>query len=390
MSLPLLKIDGGEPVALTWTRLKPASEVTTAVPPPPPPIRRPGISLGPERLEMVGEGFDRRELVAADVVADDGLYVIGGKEIKARGMTGETLRYEPNRAWSPADMAAIESEAEAILQAHDFPTHLHWPAGVWAWSDGELYWADAPQHSVLVREGEPDDDMSGVCRAGLGWPEVAARRYPSADAAALWPRFSPFGWAMQVRELQAYRQSAVQTFKRLYLGRLGNVTADVRGGGQPSDDPTTAGGVYARAAKAIHSGEAGPPTWQVQRESEFVNRDLEHVWRIGFEMGAYMTEHRLRSLHGDFVSTGQRSRRTAKLNGHKTGSRRAAQADAKWREAALSLAREKRAEHPSRGKPWLAGEIVKVLEAAPQLARVEAVLLEWEKSGALPKRSSKG
>lgn len=294
MALPQLKTDDSSLRDLIWTRLKPAAEVDHGTPTPPPPQRRPGLTLGPEKVEMVGEGFDRRAVVAAVIEDDDGVHVIGGKEIKARQLTGQTLRYEPNRAWSPADMAAIEPEALAILKAHDFPVHLEWPAGAWAWDDGDLFWSDVPAHAVLVLNGREDLGMSGVERGGLGWP-VPPHPDDAARSSRLWPRFSPFGWAIEVFDMLRYRRSALATLQRLTLEAMHRVAE------------RSANGVH--YAVETGSGEPGSPLFDVDRMAGFLSEEFDHAWRLGFELGGYLSEHRVRQLHGDMLDRGQKNHR---------------------------------------------------------------------------------
>ena len=295
VSFPLLKTAGGKLVDLQWTRLKPAEEVELITPPAPLPTRRPGMSLGPEVTLFEGDGFDHRAVVSAVVEADDGVFEIGGKEVKGRSLTGETLRYEPDRAWTAHELDLAESAAVEILRAHAFPVLIQWPAGVWAWSEGDLFWADAPAHSVLVNEGREDSGMSGVTRAGLGWP-ISPRRDDEARAALRWPRFSAFGWALEIITRQEYRRLCVATSQRLNLERMRYLV------GQTYD------------SEAL--------SFEEERARASVERCLDSAWQIGFDLGSYLSEHRVRTLHSEMLERGQKNRRATADGGAITNAKK--------------------------------------------------------------------
>lgn len=280
MSLPRLRTKDGRVLDLEWTRLLTVAEAGVSAPSPSEPRWRPGLVLGPPEVVVEGSGFDRREVVRRQVLSDDGVHVVGGVAVQGRSRAGERVSYEPARAWTPADWSAVVDEAREILRQHQFPVDLEWPSpSAWAWSEGRLYWANAPEDGVFVFEDGREESalMSGVERGGLGWPETA--RKPDARALSGWPRFSAFGWAIEIFDAHHFRNGATDVLCRFAL------QAQLAGWG--GGDPVAVEG----DARAI---------WPA--------REAESLWRLGFAAGAYLAEHRIRANHAELLERGERNK----------------------------------------------------------------------------------
>jgi hypothetical protein len=349
---PQLLTKDGQLFQPKWTRLRPAAEVGASVPQPPEPNWRPGLKFGSARQEEVGEGFDRRVIMAKSVIEDDGVRHIFGKTIQGRPLTGDELKYEPSRAWTAADWRFAVGEAVKILRAHDFPVDLEWPKPeTWVWTGEELLWADEPEGEWFVYGDGRKEPASGggLYRGGLG--SLGGDPPPkgwNADrwSAELWPRYSAFGWALQVLDAVKSRNHA-----KANLCRSAWETADRRaweawwsGHGAPTEDEEAM-----RQARITGDGPASA-VWPID--------DADFLWRLGFHAGAYLAEHRLRTLHAPMLARGEKNKGATALGAELGNAAKKAVVSGR-RNRVLQLAKERLASGvlPPGYKQWSADAI---------------------------------
>ena len=350
MSLPRFRRKDGQVVDLEWTRLLTVAEVGAVVPAPPEPRRRAGLVMGEPRAVVEGSGFDRRTVVRRAVLEDDGLMHIAGKVVKARPRVGEVLSYEPARAWSPEDWAAAVTAARDILRQHHFPVDLPWPSPrAWTWSGDQLWWADAPEGDAFLHSDGREEFavMSGVERAGLGWPEIIKK--PDPRALEGWPRFSAFGWAIEIFDAHHFRGGAKAALCRLVAE------------GQ-------------QVERLSPDGEFSA-VWPIE--------DADHLWFLGFAVGAYLAEHRIRANHAKLLERGERNKAATAAGANVGNATKQAKILAR-RKRALATALDRLGRRDEEGRPVLPDgyDAWSVLALALDVRDHWGLLLEGEK---LPK-----
>lgn len=194
-ALPLFRSSAdAEPVALTWTRLKPVAEVGAVVPglEAPDPQEADWQPLEDDDLAgslgLLREGFDRQPFTLW----------------KAPGL-GRVLAIQPDRRAGVGDVELLEGQAASILGAHSFPVAVATGRAVWAWQDASLYWAEAPSaHSraSLITPAGAVPVGAAAMFPPVEWPWPQGQPF-----AENWPPFSAFTWAHWVWEANAVRRS---------------------------------------------------------------------------------------------------------------------------------------------------------------------------------------
>lgn len=246
---PWFEAGDGQRVELEWRRLRPESEVGAFVslPPPKDVARQLGEAYG---RGSRGAGFDRIEVEVSPVLSG-----VEGSPLEAGSMAVNV-----SAAWRADQVAELEAEAVAILAAFDHPADHMERAIAWAWVGSDLMWAAAPARTGfvvglarpwvrLLSPSVPDR----VPRSG-SW-STAAKAPAFAEA---WPAFGAFAWAREV-------YAGVRTLRY----------ARERLEGPTEDRPTAL---------------------------------VEAAWVAGFQLAAFLTEHRIRSVHSKLLTRGERDR----------------------------------------------------------------------------------
>lgn len=268
MTGPEFVAEDGAAFRLKWTRLKPTFETGATVPSPP--VRG---ALAPYN-GFSGPGSLVRDLVVSDRGFDSGQVQVrrwsgedrsrlfaGGVEIGGEDRPDYLEAVRPDRVWSADEFAQLESEAADILRQHDFPLLLSFPrAALWTWIGEDLCWAEHPGPPGRLTGGE---ELLFPAIASLAtWGAVQCDvRFDKC-----WPRWSTFEWAETVQG---------------YLARRRRI-----------QDASAAGGLGG---------------------SEF-----QYLWDAGYALGAYLSEHRVRTLYSPLLERGEASRRAVMMGAAET------------------------------------------------------------------------
>lgn len=316
---PFFRSKSGAKTDLDWQRLLPEAEVNR-----PAPVSLPALSVGPAE----------NDLATFDVAVVGEGFDQKRMARPPKGSLGPRQPYEIDPAWRPGQSLEVRAEAEAILSAHNHPLDYMRTPFAWSWSPEGLNWAEAPDRTGgivgLDRQGDPKNWKFKVSEPV---PVTVTRGMAQLDAryAAAWPQFGAVAWAKRVyeaTEMMAFVQS-----------ELASPAAD-----------------HERLAAAL--------------------------WHEAFRLGAHLTEHRLRGLHGGLLVAGQKNRAATSAGADQTNrARRRARQDNQ--DAALNVAAERLAGAARKGgKPWtvsaLAAEIYAgwKTEDAPSIATITRFLRE--------------
>lgn len=337
---PFFRSAAGVDTELVWTRLLPEEEVGQSAPAAAPPMAQ---AFGFQEVTEDG--------VAFGVASDDGIAIVtvqpevmvtgaGFDQVRRarvpKGVPGPRSPLELDRPWRATEALLASQTAHDLLAAHNHPLeYMHRPIG-WAWLGDDLCWAEIPEQggglvgltragkslSLKKKKGPPD----AVPISHAKWLVEQDPRYEAA-----WPAFGAVAWAKRVYQ-------SIETMN------------------------------YVDNQMEGYGGDA-----QVAAQL---------VWNAAFALGSHLTEHRLRSLHGGMLVTGQKNRAATAAGADQTNRARRRVRNAA-QDVALDVAAERLAGAPRPGgKPWtvsaLAAEIYAgwKAEQAPSISTITRFIRE--------------
>lgn len=312
------------------------------------------VSIG--EVVWAGSGIDRRRVA-----------FLGGQgrsaslqfpiEVDRRWESCE-LRFEPrDDGWVDFD---AYHQAVDILRRHEFPQHWGvehaWRrpdrkyisrgdgggfGHAWAWIGSKLCWAELPEHGLLDVGAFRESWESPHTPTRSSWNECKRGLFHKA-----YPLGSPFHWALWV-------------------------------------------------ANFIHAHNL---VLRFLTESPNVAGLLNEMGRLGFDLGQFMAEHRLRQLHSDAIEAHHRSenKEVERINKVKEASK--SKADKEWRDYSLRWLQARRAEKPAYGQEPLAEDLMRHFDekrsagepvgTLPGKKTIVRQIARWEQSGALERSTS--